>query len=69
MKFKINDIVKIIDDKEVFYHGAIGTIKEIDNDEYHVFFEAIDIETGEEFVYEECYYLEGELELYKGDNK
>jgi hypothetical protein len=36
-------------------------------DEYHVVFEMIDEETGEVSIYEECYYYDYEIELFKGE--
>ena len=62
MKFKIGDVVKVINN-EAFYYNAIGEVGEIEDDEIHVYFIAIDETTGEEFIYEDCYYLEEELEI------
>ena len=69
MKFKVGDIVEIID-KDAFYYGAIGDIDEIDLEDeysYHVIFTMIDDYTGEERVYEDCPYKESQLKLYEGE--
>ena len=69
MKYNINDIVEIIDES-AFYYGALGRIDKIYTDdeyEYFVVFEMIDEETGEESIYEECYYKKNQIQLFKGE--
>lgn len=65
MKFPIGSTVQVIDDKNVFYYGARGEVAGYNEmfNEYLVFFIAINEDTGEEFVYEECMYKEDEIFL------
>ncbi len=67
MKYRVGDIVKIIEDKEVFYHGAVGRIDSYYEGDYYVVFEYIDMETGEVGIYEDCYYDESQIRLYEGE--
>lgn len=67
MKYRIGDIVRIIEDKEVFYHGAVGRIDSYYEGGYYVVFEYIDMETGETGIYESCSYDESQIKLYKGE--
>lgn len=65
MKFKVNDIVKIVS-VDAFYYNALGRVAEVNDDEVYVVFEMIDSDTGEVSVYEDCYYYDYEVELYEG---
>ena len=67
MKFPIGSLVQVVDDPDVFYCGARGKVASFNPilDEYLVHFIAIDVDDGEEFVYEECFYHEDELILVK----
>ena len=60
MRYQVGDIVRVID-KNAFYYNAIGQISEITNNDYLVIFTAIDNDTGEYFVYEDCYYYDYQL--------
>lgn len=62
MKYKINDIVRIID-KSAFYYNALGRIMSITDDEfaYYVVFEMIDEDTNEVSIYEDCFYKENQI--------
>ena len=62
MKIKVGDVVKVINPKAFFYK-VMGEVANIIDDEIYVEFKAIDIETEEVFVYEDCVYLEEELEF------
>ena len=65
MKFKVDDIVRIID-KDAFYYNAVGIIRFIASDDdysYYIEFEAEDDETGEVFIYESNFYREDQIEL------
>lgn len=64
MEIKVRDIVKVVS-VDAFYYNAMGEVGEIEDDEIHVYFTAIDDLTGEEFIYEDCYYYEDELEIIK----
>ena len=69
MKYNVGDIVEIID-SNAFYHGALGTVDKIYTDdeyEYFVVFQMINETTGEEEVYEECYYKESQIKIFKGE--
>ena len=68
MKYRIGDIVKVIEDKEVFYSGTIGRIDSYYNGDYYVVFEYINLDTGEVGIYESCSYNESEIELYNIKN-
>lgn len=73
MKFKVDDIVEVVS-ADAFYYKAMGRIDsilvvpELDYFEYNVVFEMIDMETDEVTIYEECVYLEEEIELVKRGN-
>lgn len=73
MKFKVNDIVEVVS-ADAFYYKAMGRIDsilvdpELDYFEYKVVFEMIDMKTDEVTIYEECVYLEEEIELVKRGN-
>ena len=73
MKFKVNDIVEVVS-ADAFYYKVMGRIDsilvdpELDYFEYIVVFEMIDMETDEVTIYEECVYLEEEIELVKRGN-
>lgn len=73
MKFKVNDIVEVVS-ADAFYYKVMGRIDsilvdpELDYFEYNVVFEMIDMETDEVTIYEECVYLEEEIELVKRGN-
>lgn len=66
-KFKVNDIVRIVNNN-AFMYGAVGVIFHICEDEenypYYVQFQAVDTDTEEVFVYEDGYYNESDLRLY-----
>lgn len=73
MKFKVNDIVEVVS-ADAFYYKVMGRIDsilvdpELDYFEYKVVFEMIDMKTDEVTIYEECVYLEEEIELVKRGN-
>lgn len=73
MKFRVNDIVEVVS-ADAFYYKVMGRIDsilvdpELDYFEYNVVFEMIDMETDEVTIYEECVYLEEEIELVKRGN-
>ena len=73
MKFKVDDIVEVVS-ADAFYYKVMGRIDsilvdpELDYFEYKVVFEMIDMETDEVTIYEECVYLEEEIELVKRGN-
>ena len=73
MKFKVNDIVEVVS-ADAFYYKVMGRIDsilvdpELDYFEYNVVFEMIDMKTDEVTIYEECVYLEEEIELVKRGN-
>lgn len=73
MKFKVDDIVEVVS-ADAFYYKVMGRIDsilvdpELDYFEYNVVFEMIDMETDEVTIYEECVYLEEEIELVKRGN-
>ena len=64
---EVGCIVRVID-KEAFYYKAIGRIESIDPTQeyaYFVVFEMIDEITGEIEVYEDCYYREDQITIFK----
>lgn len=63
MNYKVGDVIIVVS-VDAFYCGAIGRIREVYEDYYNVVFEAKDMDTGEVFIYEECDYLEEEIELF-----
>ena len=73
MKFKVDDIVEVVS-ADAFYYKVMGRIDsilvdpELDYFEYNVVFEMIDMKTDEVTIYEECVYLEEEIELVKRGN-
>lgn len=73
MKFKVDDIVEVVS-ADAFYYKLMGRIDsilvdpELDYFEYNVVFEMIDMKTDEVTIYEECVYLEEEIELVKRGN-
>lgn len=73
MKFKVDDIVEVVS-ADAFYYKVMGRIDsilvdpELDYFEYKVVFEMIDMKTDEVTIYEECVYLEEEIELVKRGN-
>lgn len=69
MIYNKGDIVEIIDES-AFYFGALGLIDAVYEDaeyEYFVVFQMIDELTGDIEVYEECYYKENQIQLFRGE--
>ena len=60
MRFQVGDIVRVID-STAFFYNVVGQIKEVTDEDYLVVFIAINDETGEEFIYEDCYYYEDQI--------
>lgn len=66
MKFPIGSIVQVINDSEVYYFNAIGTVVSYNEirDEYLVAFIATNEDTHEDFIYESYNYKSEFLNLY-----
>lgn len=65
MKFKVGDIVRVVDKEDILFNNTVGVIASYNQrlDEYLVVYVAVD-DAGSEFVYNDCAFPSEVLELY-----